>query len=176
MGHVESIQLLSQPQGYVQRQYHAIIFVKWRTFGELMETVITLSCSPQISRSIEKGRCMDKKASLSALAALGQETRLDIFRLLVRAGAEGIPACSSQPPSAPASRPAGLHRRRNGRCGARDGARRVAARRSETHASGLILTFAFRRYNPIRQMSESKDHWQGYDSSGTLNSTFACSA
>jgi len=35
---------------------------------------------------------MDKKSSLAALAALGQETRLDIFRLLVRAGAEGIPA------------------------------------------------------------------------------------
>ncbi|MBX3580892.1 MAG: helix-turn-helix transcriptional regulator [Rhizobiaceae bacterium] len=35
---------------------------------------------------------MDKKSSLAALAALGQETRLDIFRLLVRSGADGIPA------------------------------------------------------------------------------------
>ncbi|TYR30725.1 helix-turn-helix transcriptional regulator [Mesorhizobium microcysteis] len=35
---------------------------------------------------------MDKRSSLAALAALGQETRLDIFRLLVRAGAEGVPA------------------------------------------------------------------------------------
>ena len=35
---------------------------------------------------------MDKNSSLAALAALGQETRLEIFRLLVRAGAEGIPA------------------------------------------------------------------------------------
>ncbi|SMH35798.1 ArsR/SmtB family transcription factor [Mesorhizobium australicum] len=35
---------------------------------------------------------MDKKSSLAALAALGQETRLDIFRLLVRAGADGVPA------------------------------------------------------------------------------------
>jgi ArsR family transcriptional regulator len=35
---------------------------------------------------------MDKKSSLVALAALGQETRLDIFRLLVRAGSKGIPA------------------------------------------------------------------------------------
>jgi ArsR family transcriptional regulator, arsenate/arsenite/antimonite-responsive transcriptional repressor len=35
---------------------------------------------------------MDKSASLAALAALGQETRLDIFRMLVRAGAEGVPA------------------------------------------------------------------------------------
>jgi ArsR family transcriptional regulator, arsenate/arsenite/antimonite-responsive transcriptional repressor len=35
---------------------------------------------------------MDKKAALSALAALGQETRLDVFRLLVKAGDEGIPA------------------------------------------------------------------------------------
>lgn len=35
---------------------------------------------------------MDKKFALSALAALGQETRLDIFRLLVRAGDEGVPA------------------------------------------------------------------------------------
>ena len=35
---------------------------------------------------------MDKSVALSALAALGQETRLDIFRLLVRAGHEGVPA------------------------------------------------------------------------------------
>ena len=35
---------------------------------------------------------MDKNVALSALAALGQETRLDIFRLLVRAGGEGVPA------------------------------------------------------------------------------------
>ena len=32
---------------------------------------------------------MDKKAALSALAALSQETRLDIFRLLVQSGPEG---------------------------------------------------------------------------------------
>lgn len=35
---------------------------------------------------------MDKKDTLNALAALGQETRLDVFRLLVRAGSEGIAA------------------------------------------------------------------------------------
>jgi DNA-binding transcriptional ArsR family regulator len=35
---------------------------------------------------------VDKTASLSALAALGQETRLDMFRLLVRAGAAGMAA------------------------------------------------------------------------------------
>lgn len=35
---------------------------------------------------------MDKKDTLNALAALGQETRLDVFRLLVRAGPEGIAA------------------------------------------------------------------------------------
>jgi ArsR family transcriptional regulator len=35
---------------------------------------------------------MDKKPALSALAALGQETRLDVFRLLVQAGADGVPA------------------------------------------------------------------------------------
>jgi ArsR family transcriptional regulator, arsenate/arsenite/antimonite-responsive transcriptional repressor len=35
---------------------------------------------------------MDKKRALSALAALGQETRLDVFRLLVKAGPEGVPA------------------------------------------------------------------------------------
>ena len=35
---------------------------------------------------------MDKKAALAALAALGQETRLDVFRLLVKAGDQGIPA------------------------------------------------------------------------------------
>jgi ArsR family transcriptional regulator len=35
---------------------------------------------------------MDKRLALSALAALGQETRLDVFRLLVQAGSEGVPA------------------------------------------------------------------------------------
>jgi ArsR family transcriptional regulator, arsenate/arsenite/antimonite-responsive transcriptional repressor len=35
---------------------------------------------------------MDKKAALSALAALGQDTRLDVFRLLVKAGGQGVPA------------------------------------------------------------------------------------
>lgn len=33
---------------------------------------------------------MDKKNTLDALAALGQETRLDVFRLLVRAGGDGM--------------------------------------------------------------------------------------
>jgi ArsR family transcriptional regulator, arsenate/arsenite/antimonite-responsive transcriptional repressor len=33
---------------------------------------------------------MDKDSTLSALSALGQETRLDVFRLLVRAGQEGL--------------------------------------------------------------------------------------
>jgi ArsR family transcriptional regulator len=32
---------------------------------------------------------MEKQAALAALAALSQETRLDIFRLLVQAGPEG---------------------------------------------------------------------------------------
>jgi ArsR family transcriptional regulator, arsenate/arsenite/antimonite-responsive transcriptional repressor len=35
---------------------------------------------------------MDKKSALAALAALGQDTRLEVFRLLVKAGNEGIPA------------------------------------------------------------------------------------
>jgi DNA-binding transcriptional ArsR family regulator len=35
---------------------------------------------------------MEKKAALAALAALAQESRLDIFRLLVRAGTDGTPA------------------------------------------------------------------------------------
>ncbi len=35
---------------------------------------------------------MDKKSALAALAALGQDTRLEVFRLLVQAGAEGVPA------------------------------------------------------------------------------------
>lgn len=35
---------------------------------------------------------MDKRSALDALAALGQDTRLEIFRLLIRAGAEGLPA------------------------------------------------------------------------------------
>ena len=35
---------------------------------------------------------MDKKSALAALSALGQDTRLEVFRLLVKAGAEGVPA------------------------------------------------------------------------------------
>lgn len=35
---------------------------------------------------------MDKSAALSALAALGQDTRLEAFRLLLRAGQAGMPA------------------------------------------------------------------------------------
>jgi ArsR family transcriptional regulator, arsenate/arsenite/antimonite-responsive transcriptional repressor len=35
---------------------------------------------------------MDKKNALAALSALGQDTRLEVFRLLVRAGSEGVPA------------------------------------------------------------------------------------
>lgn len=35
---------------------------------------------------------MDKPHAVAALAALAQETRLDIFRLLVEAGSEGLPA------------------------------------------------------------------------------------
>ena len=35
---------------------------------------------------------MEKSTALSALAALAQESRLDIFRLLVQAGTEGLPA------------------------------------------------------------------------------------
>jgi len=35
---------------------------------------------------------MDKEAALLALAALGQDTRLEAFRLLVRTGAGGLPA------------------------------------------------------------------------------------
>jgi DNA-binding transcriptional ArsR family regulator len=33
---------------------------------------------------------MDKKNALSALAALAQETRIDVFRLLVQAGEKGM--------------------------------------------------------------------------------------
>ncbi|MER8984220.1 metalloregulator ArsR/SmtB family transcription factor [Mesorhizobium sp. M0843] len=35
---------------------------------------------------------MEKTAALLALGALGQDTRLEAFRLLIRAGAEGLPA------------------------------------------------------------------------------------
>ena len=35
---------------------------------------------------------MQKTEAIDALAALGQETRLDVFRLLVKAGPEGLPA------------------------------------------------------------------------------------
>lgn len=35
---------------------------------------------------------MEKEAVITALAALAQETRLDVFRRLVRAGRSGLPA------------------------------------------------------------------------------------
>lgn len=35
---------------------------------------------------------MEKQDAIAALAALAQETRLDVFRLLVRAGSEGVAA------------------------------------------------------------------------------------
>jgi ArsR family transcriptional regulator len=35
---------------------------------------------------------MEKNEAIAALAALAQDTRLDIFRLLVQAGTEGMPA------------------------------------------------------------------------------------
>ncbi len=35
---------------------------------------------------------MEKEMAISALAALAQETRLDVFRTLVRAGPAGLPA------------------------------------------------------------------------------------
>lgn len=35
---------------------------------------------------------MEKQIVISALAALAQETRLDIFRILVQAGPDGLPA------------------------------------------------------------------------------------
>ena len=35
---------------------------------------------------------MEKTEALTALAALAQESRLDIYRLLVQAGTEGLPA------------------------------------------------------------------------------------
>ena len=35
---------------------------------------------------------MDKRNALAALSALGQDTRLEVFRLLVRAGSDGVAA------------------------------------------------------------------------------------
>lgn len=35
---------------------------------------------------------MDKHSAIAALSALGHETRVDVFRLLVRAGGAGMPA------------------------------------------------------------------------------------
>jgi DNA-binding transcriptional ArsR family regulator len=35
---------------------------------------------------------MENKVAIAALGALAQESRLDVFRLLVRAGPEGLPA------------------------------------------------------------------------------------
>lgn len=41
---------------------------------------------------IHKSRYMDKTQALTAFSALSQPTRLDVFRLLVKAGADGMSA------------------------------------------------------------------------------------
>ena len=41
---------------------------------------------------VSSGRTMSSPLALAALAALGQPTRLDIFRLLIRRGPNGLPA------------------------------------------------------------------------------------
>jgi DNA-binding transcriptional ArsR family regulator len=43
-------------------------------------------------RYIGKNRYMNKASALGALAAIAHETRLDAFRLLVKAGPAGVPA------------------------------------------------------------------------------------
>jgi ArsR family transcriptional regulator len=40
----------------------------------------------------KRGESMDQKRAIAALGALAQETRLDLFRLLVTCGPEGLPA------------------------------------------------------------------------------------
>ena len=49
----------------------------------------------------------------------------------------------------------------------------ICFRLSNGETSDPILKVASHRYNPFRQMSESKDQSQVYDSRGTLNLTFA---
>src|SRR4051795_10801882 len=43
-------------------------------------------------RHFYNSRNMENKAAVAALASLAQDTRLSIFRLLVQAGPEGVPA------------------------------------------------------------------------------------
>lgn len=45
-----------------------------------------------ITRYFEILGYMDKKDALASFAALGQETRLEVFRLLVKVGEQGLPA------------------------------------------------------------------------------------
>src|SRR6266403_1973516 len=44
------------------------------------------------SRNVEITHVMDQKHAIAALGALAQETRLELFRLLVTCGPEGMPA------------------------------------------------------------------------------------
>jgi DNA-binding transcriptional ArsR family regulator len=44
------------------------------------------------AHSFDKTRIMEKKNAIAALAGLAQESRLDVFRLLVEQGPEGMPA------------------------------------------------------------------------------------
>jgi ArsR family transcriptional regulator len=44
------------------------------------------------SRNVEITHAMDQKHAIAALGALAQETRLELFRLLVTCGPEGMPA------------------------------------------------------------------------------------
>lgn len=46
----------------------------------------------KFQKHIDTSRIMDETQALSAFAALSQPTRLDVFRLLVKAGEGGLPA------------------------------------------------------------------------------------
>ena len=49
-------------------------------------------CTLTVSRYFDSYQNMKKEKAIAALAALAQESRLDVFRMLVQSGPDGLPA------------------------------------------------------------------------------------
>src|SRR2546430_14758109 len=107
---------------------------------------------------------MKKHDALAALAALAQDNRLDVFRLLVRAGRDGVPAGSiaSALKLAPNTLTFHLDRLRDADLVTvrREGRYMVYAARFET-MNGL-LTFLTERSEERRVGKECRSRWSPY--------------
>ncbi len=60
----------------------------------MLQSLARIFPKPQLDSAIniKYSRYMEVNRALSAFAALSQQTRLDVFRLLIKAGPDGVPA------------------------------------------------------------------------------------